>query len=63
MVIYYISPTENFCQESNIDNFTFNKTLVGWFAYSYESCGNETVNGELRIDVLFCVFLGSFFLQ
>lgn len=58
MVIYYISPTGNSCQEIIISNFSFDNTPVGWFAYSNERCKNETVNGELRVDVLFC---GVFF--
>lgn len=61
MVIYYISPTENFCEGDKIDEFEFEKTPVGWFAYSDKQCGTETVNGEFRIDVSVWVFFCVFF--
>lgn len=37
---------ENFCRASNLEEFRFPETPIGWFAYSEEKCPDNLLNGK-----------------
>ncbi|KAL4648698.1 hypothetical protein GN956_G6829 [Arapaima gigas] len=43
--------TENFCNETIKNGFTFNKTAVGWFSYSMELCNSTGGKGWPKATV------------
>ncbi|KAL2087534.1 hypothetical protein ACEWY4_016362 [Coilia grayii] len=46
---------ENFCKENNLENFTFPRTVIGWSAYSKQTCENGTGNAGISKATARCL--------